>query len=488
MRKSKYRLNTIVAVTYSAIIGLALIVINIAVSASLGQYLINQRVTEQSQKLNGYAVSLSAYLTEADPDAIYNIAQECSQDMQGRVLLLNMQGVVQIDTFFTLNGTQLDTGEVLALTQGEKDTAYSFHSLKLTDSSAPLDNTYLPYKKNRSSYWAAYYTSTIIVGDTRSGILLVSVPVQDVVDRIDSIRVTVYVISGIIGIIAIFVIVYMANRITLSVRKFNGAIANMSAGDFSVKVDEDGLGELSDLAGAFNIMSRRLENLDKSRNEFVSDASHELKTPLASMKILTEALLTQSEAPIELYREFLGDINHEVDRLTLVINDLLALVRMDRNENDIVRMPIQLGGLIERVIDNLKPLAERKEIEISFVYDDVIVPVDENKIQQMLTNLIDNAIKYSPANTTVSVSLGTADRYAKIVVSDQGFGIPQEAISRVFERFYRVDKARSRSTGGTGLGLAITKNIVELHGGHIELESEEDKGSVFTVYLPLNAE
>lgn len=485
MLRNKHRLNTIVAVTFSLIIGVALIAINIAVSASLGQYLIQQRVSEQSRVLNGYAVKLSGYLSDIDADAIYTILQDCSEEMQGRVLLLDMQGVVQMDTFFTLNGTSLSTSEVLALTEGTEDAAYSFHKLDMPGSSVPAANSYLPYKKNRNSYWTVYYTSAVIVGDTRSGILLASVPVQDVVDRIGSMRAKLYLITGLVGLVSIGAIVFLSNGITRSLRKFNRAIAKMSAGNFSVRVEEDGMGELGELAGVFNLMSRRLENLDKARNEFVSDASHELKTPLASMKILIEALLTQADAPIELYKEFLGDINHEVDRLNLVINDLLTLVRMDRNEGDITRLPVQLGGLIERVADTLTPLAQKKNIQLQFTYEDVIAPVDESKIQQVLTNLIDNAIKYSPENTTVSVSLGLADRYARIVVADQGYGIPEDQISRVFERFYRVDKARSRNTGGTGLGLAITKNIVELHGGRIELESEEDKGSVFTVYLPL---
>jgi len=469
------------------IIGLALVAINVAVSASLGNYLINQRVTEQSQTLNGYAVELSGYMTDANADAIYKVMSDCSEGMNGRILLLNMDGIVQQDTFFQINGTTVNDSEVALLINGKKDSSYSFHSIKMTNSAQTVNNTYLPFKKNRSNYWSVYYASTIIVGDSREGILLASVPVQDVVDKIDSIRFNMYLISIIIGIIAIIVTLYMTNRITLSLRKFNRAISNMSAGDFTAKVDEDGLGELAELAGAFNMMSRRLENLDNSRKEFVSDASHELKTPLASMKILIEALLTQTEAPIELYREFLGDINHEVDRLTLVINHLLALVRIDRKESDINIVPVQLGGLIERVIDTLSPLAKQRNININFTYQEVVAEIDEIKIQQVLTNLIDNAVKYSPEETTVTVSLSVVDKYAKIVIADQGIGIAKEDIPHVFERFYRVDKARARSTGGTGLGLAIVKNFINLHKGKIELESEEEKGSTFTIYLPLNA-
>ena len=204
------------------------------------------------------------------------------------------------------------------------------------------------------------------------------------------------------------------------------------------------------------------------------------------MKILSESLLTQPDAPIELYREFMGDINSEVDRLSLVINDLLTLVKTDKGAETLIIGKIELGELIKKITTNVRPLARRKHITVSYEYVDVTVDGDELRLQQVFTNLIDNAIKYSPENTTITVTLTQTLNNAIISVSDQGIGISQKDLIHIFERFYRVDKARSRQAGGTGLGLSIVKQIIEQHGGSIDVKSQEGAGTTFTVTLPLS--
>ena len=204
------------------------------------------------------------------------------------------------------------------------------------------------------------------------------------------------------------------------------------------------------------------------------------------MKILSESLLSQPDAPAELYREFLGDINSEIDRLSLVINDLLTLVKTDKGIETLIIGDVELGELIRRITSTVAPLAQKKHITVAYQYRDVTVRADELRMQQLFTNLIDNAIKYSPENTTITVDLSKTMDNAVVSVSDEGIGIAKEHLPHLFERFYRVDKARSRQAGGTGLGLSIVKQIVDQHGGTIEVESTEGKGTKFTVTIPLN--
>jgi len=244
---------------------------------------------------------------------------------------------------------------------------------------------------------------------------------------------------------------------------------------------------LNELANAFNSMCEKMELLEDSRNKFVSDASHEMKTPLATMKILVDSLLNQSEdIDKAIYDEFLGDISHEIDRLTYLINDLLVLVRMDNAQVVSDMVPIQITDLLDKVRHKLQPLAAMKGIDIIFKADgDPTIMGNSMKLQQAFTNLVDNAIKYSTEDTTITISITKSSDHAIACVKDQGIGISKENIQRIFERFYRVDKARSRETGGTGLGLSIVENIIKQHNGNITVSSQQGKGTAFTVYLPL---
>ena len=226
--------------------------------------------------------------------------------------------------------------------------------------------------------------------------------------------------------------------------------------------------------------------LDESRQEFVSNVSHELKTPITSMKVLADSLLGQQGLPEELYQEFLHDISKEIDRENDIITDLLALVRMEKSESEINISSVNINEILEAVLKRLKPIAESKNIELIFEsFRPVIADVDELKFASVATNLVENAIKYNNTDGTVTASLNSDHQYFYLKVTDTGIGISEENQDRVFERFFRVDKARSRETGGTGLGLAITKEIVMKHHGSIKIHSKEGEGTTFTVRIPL---
>lgn len=483
MRKNKPGLNILFGVTYTSIIVAVLAIITLSVTTYLGKYFLDTRYQEQKITLKSCASALLPYMEDMDPDLIYGVLSSYATEGNGRMLFVDSSGCVQADSFCALNGTVPYSEEIQSVLNGEKEADVGYHKQELTETSITKDNDYL--NKSSGNYWTAYYTQAIISSEQQKGVLVLCAPVQDIVDNVNNVTIWLGVFSALFAIVVSLITFYTSNLLTLSIRKFNRAIGKMSSGDFSVRVDEREIAEFGELAKAFNMMSEKLENLDAARNQFVSDASHELKTPLASMKILSESLLTQPDAPIELYKEFMGDINNEVDRLSLVINDLLTLVKTDRGVDTLIIGDVELSEMIKHIIGTVSPLARNKHITLSYEYVDVMLKGDELRLNQVFTNIIDNAIKYSPENTTVTINLTQNISNAVVTVSDQGIGISHEDLTRIFERFYRVDKARSRQAGGTGLGLAIVKQIIEQHGGSIEVKSEQGQGTSFTVSLPL---
>ncbi|MDD4680511.1 MAG: HAMP domain-containing sensor histidine kinase, partial [Clostridia bacterium] len=232
----------------------------------------------------------------------------------------------------------------------------------------------------------------------------------------------------------------------------------------------------------------QLENLDNTRNEFVSNASHELKTPLSAIKVLAESLLNMEVEDPAVYKDFLTDINFEIDRLNAIITDLLILVQMDKEDTVRSRFkkdPVLLNELVQRTMKGLQLLADQKNIRLElFDEEEVIVPGDRLKLQQVISNIIDNGIKYTPEGGRVTIEVYDTPNFGVVKVSDTGFGIAPEELGHIFDRFYRIDRARSRSTGGTGLGLSIAKRIVMLHNGDIRVQSEENRGTTFRIELP----
>lgn len=483
LQKNKLGLNIILGVTYVLIVIAVLAIITLSVSTYLGNYFLTVRRQEQQKILENCAVQLIPYIEDMNPDDINEIITSYAIDANGRIMFLSKDGVVQADTFCLLNGTTPFADEIETVLSGKKDSATGYHKLKLAESAITKDNPYMAGATG--SYWAGYYVQSLVSSGESVGVLLLVSPIQDVVQRIAQVLRGLLIFNGIFIVAVAGITVYLSNMLTLSIRKFNRAIAKMSGGDFSVRVDENEIAEFGELAKAFNMMSERLENLDSSRNQFVSDASHELKTPLASMKILSESLIDQPDAPVELYREFMGDINNEIDRLTLVINDLLTLVKTDKGMETPMYTDVELDAIIRKIVSTVAPIARKKHITVEYQYCNVTIQADELRMQQLFTNLIDNAIKYSPENTTITVKLDQSLNNVVVSVSDQGIGISKEHLPHLFERFYRVDKARSRQAGGTGLGLSIVKQIIDQHGGEINVKSEQDKGTTFVVTLPI---
>lgn len=229
-----------------------------------------------------------------------------------------------------------------------------------------------------------------------------------------------------------------------------------------------------------------LKKLEYMRKDFVANVSHELKTPITSIKGFAETLLEGGMEDKDVTRDFLGIIYQEGNRMQELIEDLLALSKLEREDLTLDHEGFNATKLVKEAIRTLKHKAKQKKLSLTLETEqEIMLEADRSRVKQIIINLVDNAINYTPAEGTITVSVQQVDEYILFSVSDTGIGIDEESLARIFERFYRVDKARSRNTGGTGLGLAIVKHIVEVHNGKIDIESEVNKGTTIKVYLPI---
>lgn len=247
------------------------------------------------------------------------------------------------------------------------------------------------------------------------------------------------------------------------------------------------INERNQLKGAVLVLHdiTELKKLESMRKDFVANVSHELRTPITSIKGFSETLLDGDMHDTETIQEFLKIIYNESNRIQNLIEDLLALSKLEGDNYQLVLHKIDARELVDSLVPALQYNAEKKGIKLTTDVEDIQIKADKDRISQVIVNLVDNAINYTPEDGKVSLKLFQADQKVKIEVSDTGIGIPEEELPRIFERFYRIDKARSRSSGGTGLGLAIVKHIVEVHNGEIHINSIIDQGTTITVCLPV---
>ena len=407
------------------------------------------------------------YLEGGDSDVIDGEIEQFSGLYDGRIIVTNDDFDVRMDTYGMLTGKKLVSEQVVNALQNNEQSYYD----KASDE---VWLTYVIRDGNEDDR-----------GEIR-GMILFYVSCKDLTETCDTITKTVtFVVIG-IGLVLIFMSLVMARSFTKPFKDMANSINRISDGFFDEKVNLTGFSEVEQISEAFNTMLNRLQELESSRQEFVSNVSHELKTPLTSMKVLADSLNMQPDAPVELYREFMQDIGEEIDRENTIINDLLSLVKMDKTEADLNIASVNINDLLESILKRLKPIASKRTIELVLEsYRPVTAECDEVKLTLALSNLVENAIKYNVAGGWVQVTLDADHKFFYVTVDDSGIGIPEEYQDKIFERFYRVDKARSRETGGTGLGLSITKNIIQMHHGAIKVASKVDEGTTFSVRIPL---
>lgn len=300
---------------------------------------------------------------------------------------------------------------------------------------------------------------------------------------IQSLQQNILTITLILELVVILFSVFFATGFSKRLRRVLASMRIIRGGDYSHRVVMGGNDELTFLGDEFNQLTERLQISENKRAQFVSDASHELKTPLASIKLLTDSVL-QNDMDADTVREFVSDIGNEADRLTRMTQKLLSLSRVESQQDGDCEITY-LKPTIDRVVRMLTGLTEQNNIGIELDYQqDCSILILEDDLYQIIFNLVENGIKYNLPGGKLIIRILREEDNAILQVADTGVGIPEDALSHVFERFYRVDKARSRSTGGSGLGLAIVRNMVERNQGTIMVESTLGQGSTFTVTFP----
>ena len=299
-----------------------------------------------------------------------------------------------------------------------------------------------------------------------------------------SIQSNLRTVSIVIALAALCLCLVFSHSLSKGIKSLLNAIRRVREGEYSHRVESRGRDELGQLAEEFNQLTGRLQTTEEVRRRFVSDASHELKTPLASIRLLTDSILESGDMDPELVRDFVGDIGEEAGRLTRISEKLLALTRLDAG---VVaeRSPVDVGRVIVRVQRMLKPLAEAVEVTLQTdLRADCYVPASDDEVYQIAFNLMENAVKYNLPGGKVLVGLKHAGDCVILSVEDTGVGIPEEDRDKIFDRFYRVDKARSRAAGGTGLGLSIVSDTVRLYHGTITVAPRPGGGTRFVVTFP----
>ncbi|WP_050354531.1 sensor histidine kinase [Gottschalkia purinilytica] len=394
-----------------------------------------------------------------------DIISDYSKEINSRIMVINKQGIVKGDSNKEQIGKKFNNEEVRKSLKGEvASRAY-----------------------NSPTYKHVLYVATPVkLHDEVIGSILIFASINDIYDAVYYINQKLTIFS-ILSIIIISIVNFIfTGYVFKPLQIFNQAILKISEGDLNQKIKIETNDEFRKLADTFNMMTEKLDEEDKQKKDFVAYVSHELKTPLSSIKLLSESLIHENEININIYREFLHDISSEVDRLNNIVEDLLTSMELDISKIKINFEYVNISTLIEKTVLKLKPLADKKNIKIDVyvIRKEMNIMIDPDRIQQAVINIVSNAIKYTEKDGSIKVMLYEKNGNTIIEIKDNGIGIPKENLPYIFDRFYRVDKARARVTGGSGLGLSIAKQIISLHRGTIEVESQLGKGTRFSIIIP----
>jgi heavy metal sensor kinase len=323
--------------------------------------------------------------------------------------------------------------------------------------------------------------------NVESAALVIGRPTEDIKQALDRLLHTLLIAVPLTLVAAGGGGVFLVRRALKPVDEMTQKARSIEERDLSQRIEVKTKDELGRLAATLNEMFERLEKAFKRQKQFTGDASHELRAPLAIIEA-ESTLALQKDRTRNDYRRSLETISQEAHRMAHIVDQLLALARAESGEEKISLRKVNIGKLVTDLSAEVEMLCRDRGLNYKLgKMENLVVKGDRSKLRQLLLNILDNAIKYTPSGGEISVSVRKEGEWAVAYVRDTGIGIPSEELPHIFERFYRVDKARSRSEGGSGLGLAIAKRIAEIHGGRIEVESQIDVGSTFRVYLPLEA-
>lgn len=419
-----------------------------------------------SSKLTRYGYLTADNKNDSQKDILDSEMLTVADIYNGRIVVVNKDYRIVRDTFQLAEGKFHIAEQIIRGFQGESSSFY-----------------------NKAKH---YLAAVVPVYDTTAdknieGMMILTASTESILALMASAGSRTYLVQLIFGLLLIFAAAVVVKLIMKPFAVLQQKLNNVAAGALDTDIITDTYRETRGISQTVQSTLTRLKEADQTRQEFVSNVSHELKTPITSIRVLADSLMGMEEVPVELYREFMEDISDEIDRESKIIDDLLALVKMDKSESDMHISQVPINALVEQILKRLRPIANRQKVELILEsIREVTADVDEMKLSLAISNLVENAIKYNVENGWVRVTLDADHKFFYIKVADCGIGIAEEYQDRIFDRFYRVDKARSRDNGGSGLGLAITRSVVLMHKGAIKLQSREGEGSTFTIRIPLN--
>jgi signal transduction histidine kinase len=394
-----------------------------------------------------------------DSSALDNTTIRLSAELDTRIRVTDARGIVRADSANAERGRDLSSDPAIAAALGGQEFA------RTQDDSIFVA---VPLRRDPRAVGAVY----------------LSQPMRDVAAVLADLRARLLISVGVSLVLSALVGLMLARAIARPVRELTHAANRLAQGDFDYPLDVRGSDELGELARTFRSMSRDLQRTLQARTDLVSNVSHELRTPLTAIKGLIETLRDGAVDDLKARDKFMASIEGETDRLIRLVNDLLILSRADSQALALRRERFDLAALARACADELAAPAAAHRVSLSVDGQAVPVHADPDRIRQVLVNLLDNAIRYSPPGEAVRVTVSAAPDGVAVSVQDRGPGIPADEQARVFERFYRADKSRARDVGGAGLGLSIAQTLVHAHGGHIVLESREGQGTTVRFTLP----
>lgn len=410
-------------------------------------------------------IAVEDYLENPVSEDIASRLETLSNVYSGRLLLIDQDYKVVRDTYQLDEGKTMLSADAIRCFRGENISEY--------------------HKDSR------YLELTMPIQDPEEGklegVMLFSVSTNEIFTSVQLLQQQGILILGIVAALSVVLGFVLSGYLVKPLARVTKSIEDLTDGYQKDAISVTDYTETELITDAFNKVLNRMKVLDDSRQEFVSNVSHELKTPLTSMKVLADSLVGQENVPEELYQEFMRDITEEIDRESEIITDLLTLVKMDKKASDLNIEHMHINELLESILKRLRPIADQRNIDLILEsFRPVEADVDEVKFTLAISNLVENGIKYNVEDGWVRVTLDADHKYFYVTVADSGMGIPEDSLERIFERFYRMDKSHSREIGGTGLGLAITRSAVAMHHGVIKVFSREDEGTSFSVRIPLS--
>ena len=457
-------------------------IMRVGILQSYEERAVNLRISDTQTQFKIIANHLlnNNYLQDTSNEAINAELEQMSNLYDGRVIIINGNFRIVKDTYSISEGKTIISEEVIRCFKEESTTRYDKENGYI-EMTIPIEAPSSGKNQTTQADAGKKPEQSQVVG-----VMLASVSTDSIATTMEILNRKALIIE-IVMIICIFgVAVGFSSILVKPFNRVTQAITEVKDGFTDEPIAVPDYIETEHIIDAFNQLLTQMKVIDDSRQEFVSNVSHELKTPLTSMKVLADSLMQQEDAPLELYQEFMQDIANEIERENKIINDLLSLVKMDKTAAQMNITAVDINELIESVLKRLRPIARLRDVEVTFEsIRPVTAEIDEVKITQVFTNLVENAIKYNKEHGWVKVLLDADHQFFTVEISDSGIGIPEADYDHIFERFYRVDKSHSREIGGTGLGLAITRNAILLHRGSVKVASTEGEGTSFTVKIPL---